>query len=106
MAVGYRDNLSREIFADLIDAETGQPARIDAVDYNRNFSLASDYIYLNPDESISTSFDLLEWYPPVEGGTFKLVVYYQADEPLATAAPPNVVSGIIKSNQVVLTITK
>ncbi|MEP0825169.1 MAG: hypothetical protein HRF40_06765 [Nitrososphaera sp.] len=106
LAIGYRDNISREIFADLINLDTGEPARIDAVDYNRNFSPASDYVYLQPGETISTLFDLFEWYPPVYDGTYRLVVYYQADEPMATAAPPDVVSGVIESNQIVLTITK
>lgn len=104
MAIGYRDSVSREIFAEIIDFDTGKPARIDLADYNRDFSPVSDYVYLDPGQTISTSFDLLEWYPPVYEGTYKLVVYYQANEPLASAAPPNVVSGIYESNQLILVV--
>ena len=38
LAVGYREHLAREIFADLLDSETGDPATIIEVDYNRDFS--------------------------------------------------------------------
>lgn len=106
MAVGYRDNISREIFAELIDLDTGESPRIDFVDYNRDFSPTSEYVYLYPGQTISTSFDLSEWYPLINEGSYKLVVFYQADEPLATAAPPNVVRGILKSNQLGLVISK
>lgn len=105
LAVGYRDNLSRELFADLLDPVSGQPIQIAEVDYDRDFSSSSDYIYLEPGRSISGSFDLLEWYTPSTTGTYRLVVHYQADEPLAST-PEDIVRGIHTADPVDLTICK
>jgi hypothetical protein len=104
LAVGYRDHHARELFADLRQAATGQPASIRQVDYERQFSPPEDYGTLEPGESISQSFNLFDWYAPQKGGSYQLIVYYQADEPLAKP-PPEVVPGIYASPAVDLQVT-
>lgn len=104
LAVGYRDHHARELFAELREADTGQPAPIRPVDYERQFSPPEDYGYLAPGESISQSFDLFGWYAPQKGGRYQLVVYYQADEPLAKP-PPEVARGVYASPPLDLQVT-
>jgi hypothetical protein len=96
MAVGYRDHLARELFAELLDSASGEPAPLFEVDYNRDFSTPEDYQALNRGESIQATFDLLDWYRPIQPGTYKLVVFYQADEPLARP-PAGTLRGIFSS---------
>jgi hypothetical protein len=103
LAVGYRGNLARELYAELIDLATGGPALIYEVDYDRSFSPLSDYIWLNPGESISTGFDLWEWYAPIGAGRYRLVMYYQADERLADA-PEEIVHGVCAAAPVELEV--
>lgn len=103
MAVGYRDTLSRELYVDLVDIESGLPAEIMVVDYKREFSPKSDYVELHPGHSVGSSFDLFKWYRPIRAGNYRMVVYYQADEPLASA-PINVVHGVFSSEPMDLKI--
>lgn len=103
LAVGYRNNLSRELFADLLDPVSGRQAKIVEVDYNRDFSPLADYIFLESGQSVSGSFDLIKWYAPVKAGTYRLVVHYQADEPLAST-PQGVVCGVYSSEPIDLLI--
>jgi hypothetical protein len=93
LAVGYRGTLARELYAELIDLATGGPALIYEADYDRSFSPRSDYVWLGPGESISTTFDLWEWYAPIGAGSYRLKMYYQADEPLADP-PGEIVRGV------------
>ena len=85
LAVGYRRSLARELYGELIELATGQPALIYEVDYDRPFSPPSDYVWLSSGERVSTSFDLWQWYAPTQAGIYRLVIYYQADEQLAEA---------------------
>jgi hypothetical protein len=103
LAVGYRGNLARELYAELTDLATGGPALIYEVDYDRRFSPRSDYVWLSPGESLSTTFDLWEWYAPSEAGRYLLVMYYQADEQLADA-PEETVRGVCAAAPIELDI--
>ncbi len=103
MAVGYRDHLARELFAELRDLVSLESALIHETDYDRDFSTAEDYLSLGSGEQISAYFDLFEWYRPEKQGDYQLIVYYQADEPLAEA-PPEVLRGVIKSEPVAISI--
>ncbi len=93
LGVGYRGALARELFAVLIDLATGGPTLIYEADYDRSFSPPSDYVWLGPGESVSTTFDLWEWYAPIGAGCYRLLMYYQADEPLADP-PEEIVRGV------------
>lgn len=103
LAVGYNKSLSRELFADLVNLRTGKPTKIHEVDYDRDFPRPSDYSYLEPGESVFTSFDLFEWYAPVRAGSYQLTIHYQADEPLASP-PGDVVRGVYSGDPVDLVV--
>ena len=103
LAVGYKNTLSRELFADLEESTSHAKARIIEVDYDRNFSPRSDYVNLEPGGSLSRSFDLFEWYAPTQPGVYQLVMHYQADEPLASF-PEDVARGTYSSPPVELKV--
>lgn len=95
LAPGYRNSISRELFADLLQAD-GSPAEHMVVDYDRDLPPPSAYSELAPGDAVCGSFDLFEWYAPVRPGSYRLVLHYQADEPLA-ARPPGTVAGVHSS---------
>lgn len=99
MAVGYEKNLSRELFADILDRQTKQKAKVWDIDYHRNFPTSADYVYLQPGEALTTTFNLFEWYMPASPGEYTLVVYYQADEE-QPGLPEDIVHGIFSSQPV------
>lgn len=103
LAVGYRDSHARELFAEVFKPGSseivGQPALL----YNRDFSSPADYVWLAPEESVSTSFDLFEWYTLPGPGAYDLIVYYQGDEPLA-AKPANLLPGVYASEPLALNV--
>ncbi|MCG8417875.1 MAG: hypothetical protein MJE77_08025 [Proteobacteria bacterium] len=103
MSVGYRDSLSRELFAEIVDASTGKAAPYPPVDYDRDFSEAEDYVALAPGDTISGGFDLFEWYPLEHAGTYRLTVFYQATEELATP-PAGTYAGTVSSRTVTVII--
>lgn len=102
LATGYRNHLARELFVELLDAETGAPAPYRVVDYDREFSEAEDYITLQPGKQIEGQIDLCRWYAPRFPGRYRLVVHYQADEDLADP-PPGVLRGILTAPPVEVT---
>jgi hypothetical protein len=103
LAIGYSNCLARELYIELRDAKTGSDVSIMEVDYQRDFSPSSDYGYLAPGEKVSITFDLFEWYEPVNPGTYVLVVHYQADEPLAEP-PLEILRGVHSSKPMELSI--
>jgi len=103
LAVGYRDSHARELFAEVLKPESGEIVSKPALLYNRNFSSPDDYVWLSPGQSIATSFDLFEWYILPSAGNFELVVYYQADEPLATK-PADLLRGTHASEPIALSV--
>ena len=92
LAVGYRNHLAREIFVEM-NNESGHPVKISENDYNRDFLPTGEFTQLQPGDSISTKFDLFDWYLPKRPGRYTLVIHYQADEDLADA-PEGVIPGI------------
>ncbi len=103
LAIGYLNSLSREIYIQLLNPENDSPAFVNEVDYQRDFSSPSDYGYLPPGGSITKSYDLFEWYEPVKPGTYRLKVFYQADEPLATL-PDDILRGVFSGKSVSITV--
>ncbi len=99
MALGYRDHVARELFADLLELHGRQPAEFRVVDYDREFSPLADYIPIAPGQEIRNTFDLFEFYLPVRPGAYVLVLHYQADEELAHT-PAAVVRGVVSSEPV------
>lgn len=103
MAVGHRDNLSREIFITIRDNAGNEIPCRDPIDYNRNFSGPEDYELLPQGRSLSTRFDLNAWHSLDRPGTYSLEVYYQADEPLARK-PRDVATGVFSAPPVSFTL--
>jgi hypothetical protein len=105
LAVGYRHSHARELFVEVFEPESGEIVSQPALLYHRDFSPPDDYVRLAPGQSIATSFDLFEWYTLPSAGNFELVVYYQADEPLA-ARPAELVVGTYASERVALRVIR
>jgi hypothetical protein len=99
LAAGYRDSSSREVFADVFRPESDERAAADALLYDRHPPQREDYVELGPGCSLTDSFDLLNWYRIPGVGTYELVVYYQADEPLALEVP-GLLRGIYASSRI------
>ena len=99
MAIGYESTLSREIYATLTDPQSKKEVTLYPADINRDFSPPSDYISLSPGDSVSTTFDLTEFYAPPAPGKYQLTLFYQADEALASA-PDDVLPGVYTSNSI------
>jgi hypothetical protein len=62
-----------------------------------------DYVWLAPGQSMTTSFDLFEWYSLPFAGEFERIGCYQADEPLA-AKPAELLSGTYCSERIAFNI--
>ncbi|MDR8390603.1 hypothetical protein NC796_05600 [Aliifodinibius sp. S!AR15-10] len=103
MAVGYEDSISRELYLEL--ERVDQPEKLDYIEYdiNRDFSPSSDYRWLQPGETITTSFDLLNYYHLTQPGTYRLSAFYQANEDLADT-PEDIYPFTVKSEPVVVDI--
>lgn len=103
MAVGYENSLSRELYLEL--ERVDQPEKLDYIEYdiNRDFSPPSDYQWLQPGETISTQFDLLDYYHLTQPGTYRLTAFYQANEELADT-PEEIYSYTVKSEPVIVEI--
>jgi hypothetical protein len=86
LAPGYRDSTSRELWADVRD-ESGAPAPVATIDYERDLPAPEDYAELAPQESMSGEFDLFHYARPQRPGRYEVTVVYQADE--AVARPPD-----------------
>lgn len=82
---GYRNSTSRELWADIRD-ESGAPAQVATIDYERDLPSEGDYVELGAGESISGSFDLFHYTRPRSPGRYQVTIVYQADE--AVAGPP------------------
>jgi hypothetical protein len=103
MVFGYEKSISRELFADMVDVndpkrKTYSPAKI-----NRDDPVAEDYGYLQSGESITRKFDFFQYYHPKNQGTYKITIYYQADESLLNC-PQNILKGIVASEPITIEI--
>ena len=85
LAPGYRDASSRELWADIRDAD-GAPADVATIDYERDLPGPGDFGELPPQGSMSTEFDLFHYARPRHPGRYTITVVYQAD--VALAQPP------------------
>jgi hypothetical protein len=91
LAPGYRDSTSRELWADVRD-ESGAPAPVATIDYERDLPVPEDYATLAPQESVAGEFDLFHYARPQRPGHYVVTIVYQADEPVA-GPPAEVVAG-------------
>jgi hypothetical protein len=103
LALGYRDSQARELFAEIHPRRSREVVSRRTKLYERESASADDYRWLQPGESASTSFDLLEWYALPAPGEYELVVFYQADEPLAPR-PSGLLAGVHESAPVPLSV--
>jgi hypothetical protein len=105
LAPGYRDSSSRELFAEVFRPGSDEPAAAESLYYDRHPPRREDYVELGSGESLTDSFDLLEWYRLPEPGAYELVVYYHADEPLAVDVP-GLLRGVQASERVPFTVER
>jgi hypothetical protein len=103
LAPGYEQTLSRELFADMVSDENGEKAAYHEVDINRDFSHPEDYKQLAPGESLTVAFNVFDYYQLTQPGKYRLTLYYQADESLATT-PEGIFSGKVSSRPVTLEV--
>ena len=92
LAVGFEDQISREVFFEIVDQESNKLLEFSQIDINREDPGIEDYRFLKPDESISKDVNLRQFYAPLKKGKFLLTAYYEADEE-AFRRPDEVVSG-------------
>ena len=103
LAPGYRDSTSRELWADIVD-ESGAPAEVSTIDYERDLPAPDDYGELAPAQSIATEFDLFHYARPRQAGRYTVTIVYQADEPAADP-PEGIVAGEHAADPVSLDVT-
>ena len=105
LAVGYKNSISRELFAIIEDKKSGKLAEYFEVDIDRDFSIASDYKWFKPNEEIKTVFDLKQYYPLSKAGTYSLILYYESNETHAKY-PQDILKGVYESNVLFFNIKK
>jgi hypothetical protein len=103
LAVGYGNSLSRELFLEVYKKHSDELVSRQARLYERNFSSLEDYIWIEPGQSISCTFNLFEWYVLPSSGDYEMVMYYQADETLALK-PVGLLTGTYASERISLTV--
>lgn len=105
LSVGYQDSHARELFAKVFRQGSDEVLSKRTKLYDRDFSPPEDYVRLPPMQTASTSFDLFDWYSLPSAGDYELVIYYQADEPLAVK-PVGLLLGIHSSARIAFTVVK
>jgi hypothetical protein len=103
LSVGYKDSLSRELFIEVFEKGSNEVVSNEALLYERAFSSPDDYVRVEPEQSISTSFNLFEWYRLRSPGEYEIVVHYHAEEELAPK-PADLLSGIFSSGRIPLQV--
>lgn len=103
LGIGYRNSLDRELFAEVFRHGENEAVSTEAVDYARDPATASDYVWLQPGETVSASFDLFDWYTLPGPGEYDLVVSYQADDS-PDGHPGGLLTGIHSSNRIPLDV--
>lgn len=103
MAVGYENSISRELYLEL--ERIDQSEKLDYIEYdiNRDFSPPSDYQWLQPEDTLTASLDLLDYYHLTKPGTYQLTAFYQANEVLAET-PEEIYPVTVKSEPVIVEI--
>jgi hypothetical protein len=103
LSVGYENSISRELYFNVIDANTKEVIGIPTESYDRPPAYFDEYGALKPKESISTTFDLSEWQEinlPKGKHPLEIIGFYQADENHYEKRPENVVQGIFQSEPI------
>jgi hypothetical protein len=103
MEIGYKNSISRELYADVEDLDNPQNMAYSPVKINRNDPQANDYDILQRGESLSRTIDFFHYYHPKKPGKYKITMYYQADETLKNR-PVNVWKGIVVARPVTIEI--
>jgi hypothetical protein len=103
LAIGYRNSLSRELYLTITDKHSAENVGLQKVLYERKFSSSSDFIWLLPQQQISTQFNLFDWYEIPSSGTYTIQIFYQADEELAFK-PEGLCRGVFSSEEKILTV--
>ena len=103
LGIGYRNSTDRELFAEVFRRGDNEVVSQEAADYQRDPSTGSDYVWLQPGETISTSFDLFDWYTLPGPGAYDLVVSYQADDS-PDGHPEGLLTGIHASHRIPLDV--
>lgn len=103
LAMGYRNDLNRELFAEVFARGGSEVLSKEERDYQRDRSPATDYVWLQPGESVSTSFDLFRWYTLPGPGEYDLIVNYRADDARG-AQPEGLLTGVHSSERVPLDV--
>lgn len=103
MAVGYENSLSRELYLQLERVDRPEDLAYIEYDINREFSPPGDYRWLKPGEAVTASFDLLDYYHITKPGTYRLTLFYQADEELADP-PEEIYTATVRSEPVTVHI--
>lgn len=99
LGIGYRHSVDRELFAEVFQRGGNDVISKQAAYYQRDPASATDYVWLQPGESVSTSFDLFEWYTLPGPGEYDLVINYRADDAL-DARPEGLLTGVHSSERV------
>ena len=99
LAIGYRNSLDRELFAEVFPRGESDAVSKEARDYQRDAASPSDYVWLKRGESVFTTFDLFRWYTLPGPGEYDLVVNYRADDALG-ALPKGLLNGVHSSERV------
>ena len=103
LAVGYKNSVSRELFVEVFERASNQVVSQEGLLYERDFAPPEDYLRVAPEQSIARSFNLFEWYKLRSPGEYEVVVYYQADESLATK-PADLLPGTHASERIPLAV--
>jgi hypothetical protein len=99
LAMGYRNSLDRELFAEVFPRGGNDVISKEARDYQRDPPAATDYVWLQPGESVSTSFNLFRWYTLPGPGEYDLVVNYRGDD-APDAQTEGLLTGVHSSERV------
>ena len=102
--MGYPDSLDRELYCE-IQLESGESYtgyHSYMVDYRRKALGDHFFTTLSPGESVSSSFDLHQWYHIVQPGVYQIRVVY---DPEPYGPKPDAVSGKTTSTALILTVT-
>jgi hypothetical protein len=101
--MGYPDSLDRDLYCE-IQFQNNQlytGYRSHMLDYRRKALADHFFTSLAPGESVSSSFDLQEWYPILDAGVYQIRVVY---DPEPYPSIPNVVTEKVISNPLSLTV--
>lgn len=83
LSMGYKSSLARELFVSISKTKSGPIIGAETELYERDFSKPEDFVWLQPDQQVTTEFNLFDWYELPGKGSYYIKVCYQADEKLA-----------------------